>query len=227
MQRFILLGAVSAVMMSLAACGGDGSPSSSDSAATSSAASAGTTASASTAQTEQLSVSGSPAKTAAVGNWYAFQPQVAGAGAKATFSVANAPRWSTFNPATGELSGTPDAEDAGTYANITIQVSNGSSTVSMTAFSITVSQANANAVALTWTPPAANADGTPLTNLAGYRIMYGTEQSAMTQSVEVSNPKAHSFELANLPAGHWYVSMVAYSSEGTTSTQSAPIEVSI
>jgi nitrite reductase/ring-hydroxylating ferredoxin subunit len=84
-------------------------------------------------------ISGTPASTVVAGQAYTFQPTAAGAaGATLTFSISNKPAWASFNTVTGALIGTPSSAQAGTYSNITISVSNGTTSVALAAFTITV-----------------------------------------------------------------------------------------
>ncbi|MEO5333424.1 MAG: tandem-95 repeat protein [Magnetococcus sp. YQC-5] len=59
-----------------------------------------------------------------------------------TFSIQNKPVWATFNSTTGALTGSPAYSDLGSSPNIIISVSDGANTVSLPAFSITVTHAN-------------------------------------------------------------------------------------
>ncbi len=93
----------------------------------------------------------------------------------------------SFNASTGRLSGTPGAGTVGTYADITIQVSDGTATVALPAFSIAVQQASMGSATLTWQPPTTRTDGTPLTNLAGYRIRYGTAPESYSNVLTIPN----------------------------------------
>lgn len=77
-----------------------------------------------------------------------------------------------------------------------------------------------NTALLSWTPPATNTDGSALTNLAGYRIHYGTAPGAMTQTLQLDVPGATAFEVANLATGTWYFAMRAYTSAGAESVLS-------
>ena len=45
---------------------------------------------------------------------------------------------------------------------------------SLPAFSITVTQVGLGSMSLSWTPPTQNTDGSALTDLAGYKLYYGT-----------------------------------------------------
>jgi len=104
-----------------------------------------------------------------------------------TFSIQNAPSWATFNTSTGQVSGTPSATYVGAYSNIVISVSDGTASASLTAFSIAVNQISNGSATVNWTPPTTNSDGSTLTNLAGYRIHYGTASNSLTQSAQVTN----------------------------------------
>ncbi len=69
-----------------------------------------------------------------------------------SFSISNKPGWLTFNPQTGQLSGTPGNSDVGDYSNLILSVSDGVDTVSLPAFSLSVS--NVNDAPLIWGVPA-------------------------------------------------------------------------
>jgi len=136
-----------------------------------------------------LSVAGTPSTSVVAGSGYRFTPTASdSSGAALTFSIQNAPSWATFNTATGELSGTPTAADVNTYAHIVISASDGKTSVSLPAFSISVTESSNSSVSLSWTAPTQNANGTTLTDLAGYYIYYGTSANRMTQSVKIANP---------------------------------------
>jgi hypothetical protein len=159
---------------------------------------------------------------------YSFTPTTTDpSGAALTFDIKNAPSWGTFNSATGELSGTPTAADVGTYANITIGVSDGTTSVSVPAFQITVTQ-NANGSAtLSWVAPTENTNGTPLMNLAGYRIYYGTSATALTHTVQIANPGILTYLVSNLSPGTWYFSIGDYTSANVESGASVVVSKTI
>ena len=90
-------------------------------------------------------ISGTPSTTVAEDAAYSFTPAVADvdAGDTATFSIANAPSWASFNTSTGALTGTPVNSDVGVSSNIVITVTDtASASDSLAAFSITVSNTN-------------------------------------------------------------------------------------
>jgi hypothetical protein len=168
-------------------------------------------------------ISGVPSATAGVGVLYAFQPTGNDPdGDPLTYSIQNRPTWATFSTSTGRLSGTPDASAAGTYNNIVVSVSDGSAAASLPAFSIAVAQsAVVGSATLSWQPPTENTDGSALTDLAGYRIVYGTTATALTQTIDVSNPGVSRYVIDGLSAGTWYFAVKAY----TTSAESSQSNV--
>lgn len=174
-------------------------------------------------------VSGTPATTARVGTAYSFQPSANDADDDTlAWSIENAPSWATFSTATGRLSGTPSA--TGTASNIVIRVSDGTASASLPAFSIAVAAAPAptpppptttGSATLSWQAPTQNTDNTALTNLAGYRIVYGKSTSALDQMVTISSPGTTTYMIEGLTAGTWYFAVRAFTVNGTESTNSA------
>jgi hypothetical protein len=73
--------------------------------------------------------------------------------------------------------------------------------------------------ALSWTPPTQNTDGSSLTNLAGYRISYGTTPD-LAQVVQVANPALSDYIIERLSPGTWYFSIRAYATQGVESASS-------
>jgi len=166
-------------------------------------------------------ISGTPASTATVGQAYSFTPTAADPDGQAlTFSIANRPTWATFNTATGRLTGTPTAADVGTYSGIVITVSDGAANVSLPGFTVTVQQVQTGSATIRWTPPTTNSDNSPLTNLAGYRIYYGTSSGNLTQVLNLPNPGITSGVVDNLSAGTWYFAVTSYNSSNVESARS-------
>jgi hypothetical protein len=174
-------------------------------------------------------ISGTPSTSVQAGSAYAFTPTASDPEGKTlTFSITNKPVWATFSTTTGKLSGTPSSAQTGTYSNIGIKVSDGSLTASLPVFSIVVSTTTTTGSAtLSWTPPTLNTDGTTLTNLAGYRILYGTSPTALTRTVQVANAGVSRYVVENLTAGTWYFSVRAYSTTGVESSSSNTASTSV
>ncbi len=115
------------------------------------------------------------------------------------------------------MTGTPTAQDVGTYSGIRIAVSDGSASATLAAFSITVADVGTGAATLSWTPPTQNSDGSSLSNLAGYRIVYGRSADALDRSISVTNPSVSSYVVENLSAGTWYFAVSAVNADGVAS----------
>ena len=170
-------------------------------------------------------ISGSPSTSVAAGQAYSFQPSASDAdGDVLTFSIQNRPSWATFSPTTGRLAGTPSASQAGVYGNIVISVTDGKATRSLASFSITVtSTAAGGTVSLSWQAPTRNTDGTLITNLAGYRVHYGTALGQYTESVQLPSPGLTSVVIEDLAAARWYFAVKAYNSAGVESNFSTSV----
>ena len=163
--------------------------------------------------TQTLQISGAPTTTAEVGQFYSFRPTVvAPAGSSLAYEVSNKPAWAQFSAATGTLSGTPSTGSAATDANIVVSVSSGAQSASLPAFSITVEPAaatTAGAASLSWSVPTTNTNGSPLTNLAGFVIRYGTSSTALEKQISIASPSATGAEVSNLSPGNWYFQVAA------------------
>ena len=72
---------------------------------------------------------------------------------------------------------------------------------------------------LSWQAPTKNTDGTPLTNLAGYKVLYGTSPKQYSQTVSVSGASNVSRTIALSP-GTWYFAVKAVDSAGKESSPS-------
>jgi hypothetical protein len=166
-------------------------------------------------------ISGTPLLSINVSSTYSFQPSASDAdGNPLTFSIQNRPAWASFSTSTGRLSGIPSLTDVATFANIIISVSDGTATASLPAFSLSVLQASTGNATVSWTAPTTNSDGTALTDLASYRILYGRATNTLDQSAQVNNPGLTSYTVENLAQGTWYFAVVAVNTAGTTSDPS-------
>lgn len=89
-------------------------------------------------------ISGNPPTSIKEGLLYSFTPAASDVDANTTltFNAIGLPPWLTVNSETGELHGIPGENDVGTAGPITLSVSDGIATSSLTPFSITVIRAN-------------------------------------------------------------------------------------
>lgn len=173
-------------------------------------------------------ISGIPGSSIVTGQAYSFLPSASDPNGDAiTFSISNKPAWATFNTSTGRLNGTPAPADVGSYTGIVIRVSDGFTTVSLAAFTITVMQTANGTATIAWLPPTLNTDGTPLTDLGGYRIYYGTSPSTLNQVADITNPGLTNYVVENLWPATWYFSLRSYRTDGTESDPSNTVSKTV
>jgi hypothetical protein len=75
-------------------------------------------------------------------------------------------------------------------------------------------------VTLSWTPPTQNTDGSALTNLAGYKVYWGTTQGSYPNSVTLNNPGLSTYVVTQLTPATWYFTMTALNAQGIESALS-------
>ena len=167
-------------------------------------------------------ISGTPSTSVTAGQAYSFTPTASDpdSGQTLRFGIANAPSWASFDIVTGRLSGTPTSAQVGTYSNIVISVSDGSLSATLPAFSITVADVQTGSATLRWTPPTLNEDGSPITNLRGYRVYYGTSSTNLSTVLELANPGLTSAVVENLSPATWYFAVKAYNTANVESALS-------
>ena len=164
------------------------------------------------------SISGTPGDTVLENAFYDFVPNASDPdGDSLTFKITNKPGWADFDPTTGALYGTPTAADVGQYSSIKIAASDGTATTELPAFAIDVTSTGLAAVTLNWQAPTENTDGTPLTDLAGYRIYYGVDSANLGNVIEVSNPSVTTYVVEGLTPDIWYFASTALNSSGMES----------
>lgn len=203
----------------LSGCGGMGD-NNSPTGVTSVTGSAAPGASSQAAALPSIKLSGTPPASVVAGNAYVFQPTVVTTGGTAIFSATGLPRWAALNSSTGQISGTPASSDVGTTSNIALSAAAGSATASLAPFRIDVTAPPApspGSATLSWTAPALNTDGTPVSGLAGYHIYYGTSAAALNSAIDVPGAATTEYEISNLGSGTYYFIVIAYNSLGLDS----------
>jgi len=153
-----------------------------------------------------------------VGSSFDYQPVAADPDGDALrFTAANLPAWASLDPTSGRIIGTPGANDVGVYQSIIITVADATHQVATAPFSINVLQASdagTGVASLQWAPPALKVNGSPLDDLAGYRILYGRDRNDLDQSVVITDPTLTSYQFSTLPSGTWYFAVVAVNALG-------------
>ena len=190
-----------------------------------------------------IALQGVPPATATAGSAYVFQPAATQSGAAVVFSIVNKPAWAYFSIVTGGLAGIPLLSDLGTTRSVTITVSNGKSRATIGPFDVTVALPAAapapppgsppvgqpapspggsgGSAALAWQAPTQNMDGTPLTDLAGYHIDYGTSADTLTLRIAVPGAASTAYVINGLARGTTYFfAVTAFDTRGIDSRAS-------
>jgi fibronectin type III domain protein len=79
---------------------------------------------------------------------------------------------------------------------------------------------SASAATVEWLAPLTATDGSTLTNLAGYRIYYGTDVTRMTKKIEVKNVGVLTYVIEGLTPATYYFAVTAVNVHGQESARS-------
>jgi hypothetical protein len=177
-------------------------------------------------------LSGTPITSITAGQAYNFVPAAADADHDTLqFAISSKPGWATFDTATGRLWGSPTNANVASYEEIVISVTDGKVVTRLPEFSIVVNPAAVIAtrsIQVSWQAPLTNTDGTALTDLKGYRILYGTQPGVYTSSVPVNNVGLVTYTIDNLETGKkYYFTMVAVNAAGAESDYSKEVVVNL
>lgn len=166
-------------------------------------------------------IRGNPPPAILFSEMYDFEPNATDPdGDSLTFQVTNKPNWAIFEPSTGRLYGQPTLGNVGDYGGIVISVSDGQTSRSLPTFGITVSQTALGNVTLSWIAPTQNADGSPLTNLAGYKIHYGKNSGIYDHEIRIDSPGVTTYVVDNLVPHTYYFAATSVNSSGIESAYS-------
>jgi len=214
LQKYIL---ILLVNIALSACGGSGGGASNNT------------------NTSNIAptISGSPTTLINSGQTYSFTPITSDANNDALiFSIINLPGWASFNPNNGELYGITTSANIGTYNNIQISVSDGTTTTTLLAFSITINPSGSQIknITINWNIPTTYTDGSninSINDIGGYRIYSGTNRNNLALIADINNPNTINFVLNNLISGTHYFSISSYDNNNIESSLIAPISINI
>jgi hypothetical protein len=84
-----------------------------------------------------------------------------------------------------------------------------------------VTPAATGSVTLSWLPPVENTDGSPLVDLAGYRVYQGTSAASLSPTVRIASPGITRIVVDGLSSGTHYFAVSAFAVSGAESALSA------
>jgi len=144
--------------------------------------------------------------------------------------------WNSTNAtvctATGDWSGSLPPSGSQTISSLT---SNSNFNLSCTgaggtaneSVDVTVALSSTGTALLSWTPPTENTDDSPLTDLAGYKIRYGTAPGSYSYTEIINNPGLTSFLIEDLASADWYFVMTSFNESGIESAYSTEVSKTI
>jgi Fibronectin type III domain len=103
--------------------------------------------------------------------------------------------------------------------NYTLTAGTGSINMQAAALSQAVATTSSGAATLAWQPPSLNSDGSPLTDLAGFKVYWSTTKGTYSQSTRISS-SARTYTVSGLARGTWYFVVTALNSQGLESPYS-------
>ena len=90
-----------------------------------------------------------------------------------------------------------------------------------------LTSAEENFIHLSWTAPLEREDNQPisLSEIAGYKVYYGTEENTYPHSIDISNGAASDHTIENLSSGTYYLTLTTYDTAGRESKPSEEIRI--
>ena len=76
---------------------------------------------------------------------------------------------------------------------------------------------------VSWAPPTDNTDNSTLTDLAGFKIYYGTFPGEYDRTITINNPGLSSYLVENLASSDWFFVMTAFKASGIESAYSTEV----
>jgi hypothetical protein len=87
--------------------------------------------------------------------------------------------------------------------------------------------AGSGSATISWDAPTTTTTGSALTDLAGYRIYYGTSETELSQAISVQGVGLQTYVIDNLGAATWYFTVKAFTAAGVESPPSQIVSKTI
>lgn len=88
-----------------------------------------------------------------------------------------------------------------------------------TNFTLTCTWSSGSAV-VSWVAPTKNSDGSNLTDLASFKVLYGTSSTSLTRTASVTDPTRRNTTIGSLTPATWYFKVRTVNSKGVESNDS-------
>jgi hypothetical protein len=143
-----------------------------------------------------------------------------------TQNLTAAVTWSSSSAAVAQISNASGSNGLATgiaAGTTTITAISGSISKSVTL--VVSALTGSGSTSLAWEAPTTHADGTPATDIAGYKIYYGTSSENYNTEIDAGN--VTSYTVANLAPGTYYFTTSAYYTSGGESSLSNEVAITI
>jgi len=115
----------------------------------------------------------------------------------------------------------------GRYENIGIAVSDRYAAAQLPAFAIDVVATALGTITVSWVPATEREDGSPLTDLGGHKLYWGTVQDDYPNVVVIDNPGITTYVIDGLIASTYYLAASTLDEAGIESELSPPVKVTV
>lgn len=166
-----------------------------------------------------LVISTSALPNGATGTAYSTTLVASGGIAPYTWTIASGslPAGLALDPG-GVISGTPTAAVAASFT-VRVTDSQGSPATATRALTLTTT----GSAQVFWTAPTLRDDTSNLTDLAGFKVYYGTSAGSLGNVQQVANPSATGVTISGLAAGTWFFAVTAYDSGNVESIRTTVV----
>ncbi len=84
-----------------------------------------------------------------------------------------------------------------------------------------------DSITVSWQAPTLNEDGSPLTNLAGYKIYYGLQPGVYSSVIDINNVGMATYVIDGLAPGTYYIALTSVNAAGNESLPSGEVSRTI
>jgi hypothetical protein len=125
--------------------------------------------------------------------------------------------------------GSQSVSPAATSTYILSCSGDGGSASDSVSVTVTAAPPSGQDISLSWVAPVEREDNTPISmsEIAGYKIYYGTTQGEYTSSIDIADGSAEGYKITGLPSGTYYIVVTTYDTDGRESGYSQAVSGNI
>lgn len=143
-----------------------------------------------------------------------------------SYAAVNFPSWLTLNTDTGQITGTPLAQDTGRYSDIRIEISDGTNVVIAGPYTIQVEK-ELFSIKIIWTEVTQDINDNEIESIAGYKIFIKDSLIDNEQEVIVTGSSEVSHNIRRLAPGTYHLSVASFLTSGLESERSSEEQITL